>query len=209
MKNCAETFLNYVCSGALCNLVGIVGDPPGCLSCHYALSSICSEAHGNSMASMLTAQHLVPHACHDVISRHRSATDHSFMYPWHHTRKWACLGLAIYEVESHNITSVPHLPIQNTTRVTTRWLVSGDAEIGQGRSSLGERRLESLHRFLSTSRNPARMESALAASCYQQTARAAFLHADAANSTSWCCSASQQLHAHAARPDAIIYPMGP
>jgi len=42
----------------------------------------------------------------------------------------------------------------------------------------------------------------------QQTARAAFLHAGTANSTSWCCGASQRLHAHAARPDAIIYPMG-
>ena len=128
----------------------MVGDPSGGLSCHYALSRIRSEAHGNSMASMLTAQHLAPNACHDVISRHRAATGHSFMYPWHHTHKWICLSLAagICEVESHNITSVPHLPIQNIPRVTTRWLVSGDAEIGQGRSSLGERRLGCLHCFL-------------------------------------------------------------
>lgn len=140
------------------------------MSCHYALPRTCSEAHGNSMASMLTAQHFAPHSCHDVISRHRAATAHSFMYPWHHTHKWICLGLAagICEVESHSITSIPHLPVQNTPRVTTRWLVSGDAEIGQGRSSLGERRLDACTASFapsSTSRNPARMESALAASC--------------------------------------------
>ena len=150
MKKCAETFPNYVCSGSSCNLVGIRGDLSGDLSCHYALSRICSEAHGNSMASMLAAKHLAPYSCHNVSSRHRAATGHSSMCPWHHTHKWICLGLAagICEVESHSITSVPHLPIQNIPRVTTRWLVSGDAEIGQGRSSLGERRLGCLHRFL-------------------------------------------------------------
>ena len=150
MKKCAETFPNYVCSGSSCNLVGIRGDLSGDLSCHYALSRICSEAHGNSMASMLAAKHLAPCSCHNVSSRHRAATGHSSMCPLHHTHKWICLGLAagICEVESHSITSVPHLPIQNIPRVTTRWLVSGDAEIGQGRSSLGERRLGCLHRFL-------------------------------------------------------------
>lgn len=44
---------------------------------------------------------------------------------------------------------------------------------------------------------------------YQQTARAAFLHAGTGNFTSYCTIVRcQQLHAHAARPDAIIYPMG-
>lgn len=64
-----------------------------------------------------------------------------------------------------------------------------------------------LRPLVSTSRNPARMEPALAAWCCQQTARAAFLHAGTGNST---CTfmRCQQLHAHAARPDAIIYPMG-
>ena len=96
---------------------------------------------------MLTAQHLAPNACHDVSS---TTSDHSFMCPWQHTYIWACLGLAagISSVESHSITSVHHLPMQNVPRVTTRWLVSGDAEIGQVGSQLGERRFGCLHRFL-------------------------------------------------------------
>ena len=87
-KKSAETFPNHVCSGASRNLVGRVGDSSGGLSCHYALSRRCSKSHGNSMASMLTAQHLAPNAYHDVISRHRVATGHSFMCPYYHTRKW-------------------------------------------------------------------------------------------------------------------------
>lgn len=132
------------------NLVGVVGDHSGGLSCHYALSRNWNKAHGNNMASMLRAQHLAPNSCHDVSSQHRAITDHSLMCLWHHTHRWACRGLAagIWAVESHSITSVPHLLIQNIPRVTTRWLVSGDAEIGQGRSQLGERRLGCLHRFL-------------------------------------------------------------
>ena len=50
--------------------------------------------------------------------------------------------------------------------------------------------------LVSTSRNPARMESALAAWCCQQTARAAFVHAGTGNFTSTVplCVASSCMH---------------
>jgi len=60
----------------------------------------------------------------------------------------------------------------------------------------------------STFRNPARMESALAAWCGQQTIKESFLHAGTGNHLVLCCGANQQLHAHAARPHVIFFPMG-
>lgn len=115
---------------------------------------------------------------------------------------------------SRGITSGPQLAIRNIQSDNKMAGVSRCRDRPRAISSWREETLMlaplPLRPPVSTSRNLARMESALAASCCQQTARAAFFFTQALETLPCCAAvpANRRTCAHAARPDAIIYPMG-
>jgi hypothetical protein len=150
--------------------------------------------------SMLKTQH----QCHDVIPQHRAATGRSLMWSWCHILNCPCRGSAA----SRSVTSDPQLAIRDIQSDNKMAGVSRCRDRPRAISSWREETLMlaplPLRPLVSTSRNPARMESALAAWCCQQTARAAF-----SSRRHWklYLVVLQCQHAHAARPDAIIYPI--